>query len=196
MCIHLAASCCVHQLAPTAACAASPRHTETGECAGPDSPLELLQHQLPQARSRLVRSFVGDGVHHAAFVGEPRAWQESQAPLMRAALLHMWLRCMSDHVDLDRGQLRDLEIRGFLFVEPRNTQHINSPAAPLLQVSETGSRLIALTQGHSHRCNYQHASSCCLWLFADDGTLCCWGGVVSRACHLQTSHHGTTAGCV
>ena len=108
--------------------------TRRGRTGDADAPLLFLQRPPPQARARLVRPFVGGGVHHAAFVGEPRAWASSHAPLPLAAVLHLWLRCMCAHADLYQGQIRDLEIRGFLFVEPRNTQHINSPAAPLLQV--------------------------------------------------------------
>jgi hypothetical protein len=90
----------------------------------------------PPARRRAVRPFDGAGstVHHAALVGEPRAWHAAGAPLMRAGLLHLWLRCMCGAADPARGDLRDVEVRGLLFVEPRSTAHIASPAAPLLQV--------------------------------------------------------------
>jgi hypothetical protein len=40
--------------------------------------------------------------------------------------------------DTGTGDVRGLELRGFLFVEPRTTAHIRSPAAPLLQVREEG----------------------------------------------------------
>jgi hypothetical protein len=120
-----------------------------------DMPMLMLQHPPRPARARLMRPFVGAGVHHAAFVGEPQAWASSNVPLVRAALLHLWLRCMCRSADLDQGQITDLEIRGFLFVEPRNTQHINSPAAPLLQVGQHSSMVQCAHAMVSERASWQ-----------------------------------------
>ena len=52
----------------------------------------------------------------------------------------VWLRCACASADADAGRARDLELRGFLFVEPRATAHIASPAAPLLQGAGEGFR--------------------------------------------------------
>jgi hypothetical protein len=116
-----------------------------------DAAALLLTPRAPRpARARLVRGFDGAGVHHAAFVGEPRAWAAANAPLFKAGVLHLWLRCTCAAADLTAaaGQLQDLELRGLLFVEPRNTQHINSPAAPLLQARARRARLIGKTRAH------------------------------------------------
>jgi hypothetical protein len=74
----------------------------------------------------------------------------ANAPLFKAGVLHLWLRCTCAAADLTAaaGQLQDLELRGLTFVEPRNTQHINSPAAPLLQARARRACWIGKTRAH------------------------------------------------